>query len=139
MQSTGIHWRSVIRSSLARGVFKISRDPKGERLTHLKITGGVLKTKALLTNLRTGAKKTEDTWEEKINQIRLYNSEKYETPQEAEAGEVCTVTGLTKTYPGQGLGYESEGGGSLFWSRCLSRQLILPEGTDPGVMLAEAA
>lgn len=115
-------------------VFKISRDPKGERLTHLKITGGVLKTKALLTNLRTGAKKTEDTWEEKINQIRLYNSEKYETPQEAEAGEVCTVTGLTKTYPGQGLGYESEAGEPLL-EPVLSRQLILPEGTDPGVML----
>ena len=70
MQSTGIHWRSVIRSSLARGCSRFPGIRRGERLTHLKITGGVLKTKALLTNLRTGAKKTEDTWEEKINQIR---------------------------------------------------------------------
>ena len=115
-------------------VFKISRDPKGERLTHLKITGGSLKTKALLTNLRTGAKKTEDTWEEKVNQIRLYNGDKYEVTQEAQAGEICTVTGLGKTYPGQGLGYESEAGRPLL-EPVLSRQIILPEGVDPGSML----
>ena len=115
-------------------VFKISRDPKGERLTHMKITGGTLKTKAVLTNLRPDGKRTEDTWEEKINQIRLYNGDKFETVQEAEAGEICTVTGLSKTFPGQGLGYESEAGEPIL-EPVLSRQVILPEGTDPGVML----
>lgn len=76
-------------------VFKISRDSQGNRLTHLKITGGVLKVKAVL--------KSGDE-EEKVNQIRIYSGEKYQTADEAQAGTVCAVTGLTKTKPGHGFG-----------------------------------
>lgn len=115
-------------------VYKITRDEQGNRLTHMKITGGTLKTKDVLTNLRSDAKGKEDIWNEKVNQIRIYNGVKYETPQEVGAGQVCTVTGLSKTYPGQGLGFESESGAPVL-EPVLSRQIILPEDVDAGIML----
>ncbi|RHX76900.1 GTP-binding protein, partial [Lactobacillus helveticus] len=71
--------------------FKISHDKNGERLTWIKILGGKLKAKTELND-------------EKINQIRSYNGEKFTTITEVEAGDVVALTGLTKTYPGQGFG-----------------------------------
>lgn len=115
-------------------IFKISRDEKGNRLTHMKITGGVLRPKMLLSNRREGAGSGSEFWEEKVNQIRLYNGEKFEALQEAPAGMVCAVTGLSAAWPGQGLGFESEAGLPLL-EPVLSRQIILPEGTDAGTML----
>ena len=88
-------------------VFKIARDDQGARLTYLKITGGSLKTKTSLTNRREGMD-GDAAWEEKVNQIRIYSGEKYETVSEACAGTVCAVTGLTRTRPGMGLGTEVE-------------------------------
>lgn len=87
-------------------IFKIARDPQGNRLTFMKITGGVLKVKTLLTNRRAGLA-AEQLWEEKADQIRIYSGEKYEITEQAAAGTVCAVTGLSKTRPGQGLGWES--------------------------------
>lgn len=80
-------------------IYKITRDASGARLTHMKITGGSLKVKAVLE---------EEGWEkeEKINQIRIYNGDKYEPVDEAFAGEICAVTGLGFTRPGDGLGME---------------------------------
>lgn len=78
-------------------VYKISKDPQGNRLTYLKITGGTLKTKATLN---------KDDWEEKVNQIRIYSGDKYRLADSASAGQVCAVTGLSKTLPGMGLGFE---------------------------------
>lgn len=106
-------------------VFKISRDSQGNRLTYLKITGGVLKVKAVL--------KSGDE-EEKVNQIRIYSGEKYQTAEEAQAGTVCAVTGLTKTRPGHGFGME-EGGFEPALEPVLTYKVILPEGTSASVML----
>ena len=105
-------------------VFKISRDDQGNRLTHLKVTGGSLKVKDLLTG-----KVEDEVWEEKINQIRLYSGEKFEPVQEVGAGTICTVTGLTKTHPGQGLGVEqfSE---KPYLEPVLNYQMILPDGIN---------
>ena len=77
-------------------VFKISRDPQGNRLTWLKLTGGSLKVRSPLS-------------EEKINQIRLYSGDKFTVAEEVLAGQVCAVTGLGSTYAGQGLGAEPAG------------------------------
>ncbi len=112
-------------------VFKITRDSQGNRLTHLKITGGCLKAKEELS----GKERESDTvWTEKVNQIRLYNGEKFEPVSEAVAGDVYAVTGLTKTYPGQGLGAEKE---TLLPSLepVLNYRIILPDGMDTAVML----
>ena len=107
-------------------VYKIARDEQGSRLTYMKITGGSLKVKELLS-----IKTAEETFEEKINQIRLYSGTKYELMQEAEAGTVCAVTGLEHTFPGQGLGAEEKTQLPLL-EPVLSYQLLLPEGADAG-------
>ena len=71
---------------------------------------------------------------EKVNQIRVYSGEKYEVRQRAEAGEICAVTGLAETYPGQGLGEEAETLPPLL-EPVLTCQVCLPEGCDPALML----
>ena len=86
-------------------VFKIARDEKNNRLTYLKVTGGTLSVKQLLTNRKPGEE--GDIWEEKVNQIRIYSGERYDSVSEAAAGTICAVTGITRTYPGQGLGAEA--------------------------------
>lgn len=80
-------------------VYKITRDNQGNRLTHLKVTSGGLKVRDSL--------KGED-WEEKVNQIRIYQGEKYDTADMAECGIICAVTGLNHTKAGQGLGVEKD-------------------------------
>lgn len=84
-------------------VYKIARDEQGNRLTYLKVTGGSLKVKTLLSGTSG-----EEEWEEKVNQIRVYSGARYEAADVAEAGCVCAVTGLTKTRPGECLGAEKE-------------------------------
>ena len=87
-------------------VYKIGRDTSGNRLTYLKVTGGSLRVKMPVGNARSAD--VQDSWEEKADQLRLYNGSNYETTDIVNAGEVCAVTGLTKTFAGQGLGSESE-------------------------------
>ena len=104
-------------------VFKIARDGQGNRLTYLKVTGGVLKVKDLLTG-PAGA------WEEKVDQIRIYSGEKFQAAERAEPGTVCAVTGLSRTRPGEGLGFEPPGEEPAL-EPVLSCQVLLPEGQDP--------
>ena len=105
-------------------VFKISRDSQGNRLTHLKVTGGSLKVKSFLDQEQT----------EKVNQIRIYSGEKFELASEAEAGCICVVTGPSDTRPGQGFGVERSGKSPLL-EPVLTYQVILPDGADAHVML----
>ncbi len=106
-------------------IFKITRDEQGNRLTHMKLTGGSLKVKDVLTN---------GVWEEKVNQIRIYSGQKFEAVNEIEAGSVCAVTGLTQTRPGEGLGMEKASGAPVL-EPVLSYRIILPEDCDWRVML----
>ncbi|MHB8124953.1 MAG: NYN domain-containing protein [Desulfitobacteriaceae bacterium] len=106
-------------------IFKIARDEQGNRLTYMKLKGGRLKVKDVLTN---------SIWKEKVNQIRLYSGQKFEAVNEVEAGSVCAVTGLGQTRAGQGLGIE-EASDTPILEPVLCYQIILPEGCDPRVML----
>ena len=108
-------------------VYKISRDEQGNRLTHLKITGGTLKVKDVIAvpGMEEG---------EKVNQIRVYSGAKAEMVSEAEAGMICAVTGLTETKPGQGLGAESESELPLL-EPVLTYRVKLPEDCDVHKML----
>ena len=110
-------------------IYKITRDAQGNRLTWMKITGGSLKVKTMLTGGQA-----EEAWEEKVNQIRIYSGEKYELAGEAEAGEVCAVTGLTRTHPGEGLGREREGSMPLL-QPVLTYQIELPPDCEAAVLL----
>ncbi len=104
-------------------VFKIVRDETGNRLTYMKITGGSLKVKESLGDLK-----------EKINQIRIYSGEKYTTVNEAKAGCICAVTGLTQSRPGEGFGVEEDSDLSVL-EPVLTYQVILPKTCEPLVML----
>ncbi|MBU5626902.1 TetM/TetW/TetO/TetS family tetracycline resistance ribosomal protection protein [Oscillibacter sp. MSJ-2] len=106
-------------------VFKIARDPQGNRLTYLKITGGSLKVKALLSGGQS-----PETWSEKVDQIRIYSGAKFVPTEEAEAGTVCAVTGLSRTRPGDGLGAEPPSPEPVL-SAVLAYRLLLPKGCDP--------
>ena len=98
-------------------VYKISRDDQGNRLTHLKVTGGVLKVKM---PLETG---------EKVDQIRIYSGAGFQTAQEVTAGGICAVTGLLNTRSGDGLG-ETGVGMEPVLEPVLTYQIELPEGTN---------
>ncbi len=99
-------------------VYKISRDEQGNRMTHLKITGGSLKVKAVLKH-RSGK-------EEKVNQIRIYSGAGYQMVPEVTAGEICAVTGLEESYSGEGFGKERDSELPLL-EPVLSYRLILPK------------
>ena len=114
-------------------VFKIARDHQGNRLSYMKITGGSLKVKTILTNRKEDVEQN-DIWEEKVDQIRIYSGEKYEMIQEAQAGTVCAVTGLTSTYPGQGLGAETASEIPIL-EPVLTYQIGIPEDCDVHRML----
>ena len=116
-------------------VFKIARDSQGNRLTYLKVTGGRLRVKDLLTNRRPGLPE-EKVWEEKADQLRIYSGEKFQTVEQAEPGTVCAVTGLGRTRPGEGLGFEPPGEEPAL-EPVLSCQVLLPEGQDPYTAMAK--
>ena len=119
-------------------VFKIARDEQGNRLTYMKITGGCLKAKTLLSSRGKqslpGVKQKQEDWQEKADQLRLYSGAKYTTITEADAGTVCAVTGLSRTYPGEGLGIESESELPVL-EPVLNYQIQLPADCDPHQML----
>ncbi len=115
-------------------VYKISRDAQGSRLTHMKITGGKLQVRDLLTNRQGTEEDGENAegsriWEEKVSQIRIYAGDTYETVSEAAAGTLCAVTGLDYTYAGEGLGAESEAELPVL-EPVFSYRLELPEEVD---------
>ena len=114
-------------------VYKIARDAQGARLTYMKITGGSLRVKALL---RGG--EGEERWEEKVDQIRLYSGARFQPAEEVPAGTVCAVTGLSRTFPGQGLGAEA-GEVAPLLEPVLTYRVLLPQGTDPHTALRRLA
>ena len=105
-------------------VFKVSQDEQGNRLTWLRVTGGVLKVKAQLTGEVDG-----EPWAEKANQLRLYSGAKFTLAECIGPGQVCAVTGLTKARPGEGLGAERDSDLPVL-EPVLSYQVLLPEGAD---------
>ena len=109
-------------SEFGAKVFKIARDDQGNRLSYMKITGGTLKVKELLT----------DT--EKADQIRIYSGAKFELAKEAPAGTICAVTGLSQTHPGQGFGIERESEMPVL-EPVLNYRILLPEDCDVHQML----
>ena len=114
-------------------VFKIARDSQGKRLTYLKVTGGTLRVKDLLTNRRPGMPE-EQVWSEKADQIRVYSGVKFRPVEEAPAGTVAAVTGLSHTRPGDGLGFEDGWAGPVL-EPVLAYRVIPEDGTDPHTAL----
>ena len=120
----------VYPADFAARVYKISRDPQGNRLTWLKVTGGGLKVRSTLSYVNQKGENKE----EKLIQLRLYSGEKFTAAEEATAGQLCAVTGLTETYAGQGLGAETAGQ-SYALEPVMTYRVSLPKGADPAVVL----
>lgn len=103
-------------SEFGAHIYKVSHDAQGNRLTWLKVTGGEFKAKTMLSGTARigtdlGESKIDDDgmWHEKADQVRVYSGAKFTTVDSVVAGTVCAVTGLTRTFPGSGLGKESDG------------------------------
>lgn len=114
-------------------VFKISRDDQGNRLTHMKITGGTLKVREAIAG-KSFLKGEAVEWEEKVTEIRSYSGEKYQVVKEAEAGMLCSVTGLSYTTPGMALGVEEQWQ-TPYLTPVLTYQIRFPQGEDPAMVL----
>ncbi len=114
----------------AARVYKISRDPQGNRLSWLKITGGCLKVRAPVSYVNQRG----ETIEEKAVQLRLYSADKFTAAEEVTAGQLVAVTGLTGTWVGQPLGAEEKG---KPWALepVMTYRVGLPKGSDPAVVL----
>ena len=113
----------------AARAYQITRDPQGNRMTVLKVTGGCLRVR---TSLRYQAAGEEIT--EKVKEIRLYSGAKYESVEEAPAGTVCSVLGLSQTRPGQCFGAQAAGQAPVM-EPVMTYRLNLPKDCDPAVML----
>ena len=107
-------------------VYKIARDSQGARLAFLRVTGGTLKARDLLT---LKSPEDETLWAEKAAEIRLYSGARYSSVQEVQAGQVCCVVGLSKALPGDGLGSDP-GRPEQTLRPCYACRLVLPPGTD---------
>ncbi len=108
------------RPEFGAKVFKISRDERGARLTHMKITGGVLRTRDTISG---------DGWEEKVTQLRVLSGGRSTPVEQALPGDVVAAAGLTRTAIGMGLGAQ-ENSPAPALEPVLTYQILFPEGTD---------
>ena len=113
--------RPVYPAHFGARIFKISRDEQGARLAWMKITGGSLKVKTLLEG---------PGWQDKADQLRVYSGRKFQLAEEAPAGSIVAVTGLSAAAAGQGLGFEGEGTPPAL-TPVLTYRVELPQGQDP--------
>ena len=122
----GVYEKAVAGELTSKGefgalVYKIGRDARGARLTHLKVTNGVLHVKDKISY---------NGIEEKNDQIRIYSGDKFETVDKVQIGEICAVTGLDQTYPGMGLGANRTQTMPIL-EPVLNYQIIVPQGVNP--------
>ena len=117
-------------ADFAARVYKITRDPQGNRLTWLKVTGGSLKVRSVISYVNQKGEQLE----EKAVQLRLYSAEKFTPADEVTAGGLCAVTGLSATFAGQALGAETEGLPCAL-EPVMTYRVNLPKGADPAVVL----
>lgn len=122
--------RATYPAEFGAKVYKISRDPQGNRLTWLKVTGGSLQVREMIryTDQKGNA------LSEKAVQLRLYSGEKFTSPDSVPAGVCCAVTGLSATFAGQGLGAEKASSAPIL-EPVMTYRVELPKGSDPALIL----
>ncbi len=121
---------TVYPQEFAAKVYKISRDPQGNRLTWLKVTGGELKVRSAMSYVSQKG----ETREEKIVQIRQYSADKFTSPEVLAGGQLAAVTGLSETFAGQALGAEAHGLAYAL-EPVMTYRVALPKGVDTAVAL----
>lgn len=118
------------KDEFAARVYKIGRDSQGQRMSFVKLSGGELKVRSLLTY----GNERGELLEEKINQLRIYSGDKFTAVDSVSAGQVCAVLGLSQSYPGQGLGAEKDAPAPQLES-VMSYHVLLPPHVDARVFL----
>lgn len=116
-------------TEFAARVYRVGRGARGERLAWVKVTGGSLRAKMQLAGSDRGV-----TWQEKVNEVRLYQGASFETVAEVSAGRICAVTGLTRVVPGSPLGAEPAGERPVL-APVLSYQVIPEPGADVSALV----
>ena len=135
-------------------VYKTMTDKTGEKLSFIKVTGGSLnvrdnvsvKSPAIsgrsqqVTNENgkmPGVSDGSDVRKTaKINQIRLYSGNRFQTIDTAGAGMVCAVTGLGSVIPGTALGNEDPAA-DLSSEPFMIYSVIIPDGKDPHAVMGD--
>lgn len=105
------------KNKFSSKVYKIARDSEGQRLSYMKVTGGQLEVRQTICG-------------EKVNQIRIYSGDKFESVATASPGQICAITGPANTFAGQGLG-EEEDIQETYIEPAMTYQIILPKDVDP--------
>ena len=116
----------------AARVYKISRDPQGNRLTWLKITGGSLRVRSQLCYVNQKGESVE----EKLTQLRLYSGDKFTAAEEVFPGQTVAITGLTQSYIGMALGCQSPSLPPML-TPVMTYRVVLPPRTDPMTVLPQ--
>lgn len=111
-------------------VYKIARDPQGNRLTFLKVTGGCLRVRETLSYIPRGG----EPLSEKVTQLRLYSGAGFRTVDEVAAGGVCAVLGPSRLLAGDVLGAEAPSAQALLCP-VMTYRLRLPQGAEPQTVL----
>ncbi len=106
-------------------VYKVSYDPKGSRLTHLKVVGGTLRMRDQIEYMSQDG----ETVTGKISSLRIYSGEKFRNAELCEAGAVCAVTGLPSTFAGQGLGTADNSERAIL-EPVMTYRIVFPEGKN---------
>ena len=117
-------------TEFAARVHKISRDPQGNRLTWLKVTGGSLKVRSMVNYVNPKG----EAREEKVIQLRQYSADKFTAPEEIFAGQLAAVTGLSETYAGQALGAKEYSLPPVL-EPVMTYRVNLPKGSDPALVM----
>ena len=119
-------------SEFGAKVYKLSHDENGARLTHIKITGGSLSVKSVIEYEDVSG----NVLCEKVEQIRVYQGEKYDTVSEVHCGDICTIAGITSLLPGQSIGFEVEQAIPVL-TPVLNYKVILPKNIDAHTALTK--
>ena len=111
-------------------VYKISRDPQGNRLSWMKITGGSLKVRSPIAYRDRDGKDHS----EKCIQLRRYSGPQFTPVEEAVPGMIVAVQGLNGTWAGQPLGADTRTFGNSL-EPVMTYRLNLPADKDPLLFL----
>ncbi|EXM38363.1 translation elongation factor G [Ruminococcus albus SY3] len=118
------------RAEFGAKVYKIT-DDNGAKLTHMKITGGSLAVRDVLTYTDRDGEEIS----EKVGRIRVYSGEKARNAEVVVQGEVCAVPALTATFAGQGLGFEPTDPEQIL-EPVLTYRVIAPKEVDEHTLLS---
>ena len=145
---------SAYKDTFGAKVYKTMTDKNGEKLSFIKITGGSLSVRdnVSVKSPAISGRSQQATNENgkmpgvsdgsdvrktaKINQIRLYSGNRFQTIDTAGAGMVCAVTGLGSVIPGTALGNEDPAA-DLSSEPFMIYSVIIPDGKDPHAVMGD--